>query len=183
MLVFRGKQISLMKKLILKNGLYATLVVVGIHVVFWIASDHENYTLGELVGYASMILSMSFVFLGMREYKLNEKNGTLSFTEGLKVGTLIALIPSAGFALYDLFYVKFLDPDFYKKYSANYLKELEEKLSKEEYIKAAADMEANMALFTNPAFQFLVMFATVFVIGFIISLISSIILRTKTSIQ
>ncbi len=167
-----------MKKLIVKHGLYASLVVVGIPLLMWTLTDGEpNYDLGEIIGYATMVLCMTFVFLGIREYRNHELNGSISFGQALKVGVLIALIPSVAFGVYDLIYVIWLDPDFYDTYYAQYIEEMKNTMPESELEKALADMEAQKELFMNPFMQFLVMFLTVFLIGFVISLISSMVLK------
>lgn len=169
-----------MKKTILKNGAYASLIVVGIPLLLWSLFEGEpNYDISEIIGYATMILCMAFVFLGIREYRNQELNGTISFGEALKVGILIALIPSFAFGFYDLIYVIYLDPGFYDNYYHHYTRELEKTLSGPELEKAITDLNAQKDFFMNPVIQFLVMFLTVFIIGFIASMVSSLILKKR----
>ncbi|MEM8568532.1 MAG: DUF4199 domain-containing protein [Bacteroidota bacterium] len=170
-----------MKQLIIKNGLYATLVLVGVHIVAWVVSDGEpNYEMGEIIGYTSMIICMVFVFLGIREYRNVELHGTMTFNQALGMGVLIALVPSLAFGLYDIVYILYLNPDFTNDYFNHYLDKMRNTLTAEEFEKARQQMEAEKEFWSNPLLQFIVMFLTVFVIGFIVALISSAILQTKS---
>ena len=167
-----------MNSIVLKYGLYATSIVVGIPFLMWVfIAGEPNYDLGEIIGYATMVLCMTFVFLGIREYRDRQLNGTIPFGQALKVGVLIALIPSTAFGIYDLLYVAYLDPGFYDAYYSQYIADLQSSLPKEELEAAIAEVEAQKAIFTNPLMQFLVMFLTVFLIGFVVSLLSSMILK------
>lgn len=169
-----------MKNLIIKNGIYASLVIIGVHLIYWIISDGEiDYSVGETVGYGSMILCMLFVFLGIREYRNVELNGSITFGKALGIGVLIALIPSAAFGLYDLAYVNYINPDFYDDYFQHYMNEMKASMTAAEFEMAKQDMEASKSFWTNPFLQFIVMFLTVFVIGFIVSVISSLVLKSQ----
>ncbi|TRX59585.1 DUF4199 domain-containing protein [Fulvivirga sp. M361] len=167
-----------MKTIILKNGIYASLCVVGIPLIFWsLADEKPNYDLDEIIGYSTMILCMAFVFLGIREYRDQELNGSISFGKALKTGLYIALIPSIAFGIYDLIYIMYLDPDFYDNYYNHYIQELQGELSGNDLKKAIVELNEQRDFFRNPGIQFMVMFLTVFMIGIIFSIISSFILK------
>ena len=171
-----------MKNIVLKHGLYATSVVVGIPFLLWVFVPGEpNYDLGEVIGYATMILCMAFVFLGIREHRDHQLQGVISFWQALKLGMSIALIPSLAFGIYDLLYVAYLDPDFYDAYYSQYIAELKSSLTEDDFEKALAEIEAQEEIFTNPVLQFLVMFLTVFLIGFVVSLLSSLVLKRSAT--
>lgn len=171
-----------MNKLIIKHGLYASLLLIGINLIVWVISDGEpNYSTGELIGYGSMIACMLFVFLGVREYRNVELNGEISFGKALGAGVLIALFPSLAFGMYDLIYILYLNPDFNDLYFEHYLNEMKASMTKEEFAVAKSEVESQKEFWSNPFMQFTVMFLTVFVIGFIMALLSSMILKTKTA--
>ena len=172
-----------MNNVIIKNGIYASLLLVGIHLIAWVISDGEpNYEVGEIIGYTSMVACTVFVFLGIREHRNVDLKGEISFSQALGMGVLIALFPAIVFGLYDLVYVFYLNPDFNETYFNYYMDEMRASLSPKEFEIAKQDLEAQKEFWSNPALQFLVMFLTVFVIGFIVALISATILKTKTTI-
>ena len=169
-----------MKNLVLRYGFYATLVVVGIQLVFYFLIDFtaaENFELGEILGYSTIFLSMIFVFLGMKKYRDENNDGIISFWEALKVGVLIVVIPSIAFGLYNWFYVEVMDPQFVDNYFNYQLEKAEAAMSSADFQAMKTKMEAQKETFQNPLIGSFVMFMTVFVIGFIVALVSSIILK------
>ena len=77
------------------------------HKVPVVAKESEmGYKIAEIVGYSTILLSMIFVFLGIKKYRDENNGGNISFGEALKVGVLIVLIPSIAFGLYNLFYIE-----------------------------------------------------------------------------
>lgn len=171
-----------MKKMVLRYGLYATLVTVGIPLVLFIIMDESgraNYKLGEIIGYSTILLSMVFVFLGIKKHRDENKGGVISFGEALLAGSLIAALPAIAFGLYNFFYIEVLDPEFMENYYRYYLEQAQASMSADEFEAEKVKIEAQKAAFQSPVVQFGVMFLTVFVIGFIVSLISAIVLKRE----
>ncbi|MDN5204930.1 DUF4199 domain-containing protein [Fulvivirgaceae bacterium BMA10] len=171
-----------MKKIVIRFGTYASILIVGVSFMFWLfSSETPNYTFAEIAGYASIILSMAFVFLGIRYYRDNEKNGSISFGEALKLGVLIVLIPSLAFGVYNFIYTEVMDPDFTETYYQYRVDQMKGTMSEADFEAAVQKMESEKAMFTNPVIGSLVMFLTVFLIGFVIALISALILKREGS--
>ena len=133
----------------------------------------------EILGYASMIVSLSFVFFGIKYYRERENEGKISFKRGLTIGVLISLITALVFGILDVIYVEVLNPEFMDNYYMESVQALEETLSGEALKTQLALLESQKEVFANPLFTFGIMAVTVFVIGFIISLISAWILQRK----
>ena len=169
-----------MNKLVLRFGLYATLVTIGIPLLQYFFLDkgaEMNYQLGEIIGYSTIILSMVFVFLGIKKYRDENNDGSITFWEALKVGILIAAIPAIAFGLYNWVYIAFLDPEFLDNYYQHYLDQAQATMSVTEFEAEKTKLELQKAGFQSPVVQFVVMFLTVFILGFIVSLVSSIVLK------
>ena len=169
-----------MKKTVIRFGTYASVIVVGVSLLFWLFSPEKpNYSLAEIAGYASIILAMAFVFLGIRYYRDHEKNGSISFGEALKLGVLIALVPSLAFGIYNAIYTELLDPGFVDSYYQYTLDKMKADMTSEEFEAAAKKMESEKEMFANPVVGSVVMFLTVFLIGFVIAMISALILKKQ----
>lgn len=67
------------------------------------------------------------------------------------------------------------------EYYANAIAQMKASLPEEEFAKAKASVEQEFKLFNNTWAQFLIMCATVLLMGLIASSISAIILSTKTN--
>ena len=158
-----------MKNPILKYGIYSTLVILtlfGLTRLIW--GNNMDYTIAERLGYLSILIALSFVFFGIKAYRDEVGEGYIQFSIGLKVGSIISLFPSAAFFIYTALLFLFQGEEFMTRMYQNVPEE------------QLAQFEANKELYLNPLFQGGVMFATVFLIGFVIALISSwILLRRK----
>lgn len=171
-----------MKNAILRNGIYACLVIlVGFTIEYFMGKGKEvDYGASETIGYLILSAAMIFVFFGIRQYRDQENKGQLTFVEGLKIGALIVLLPSLVFGLYNVVYVLWLDPDFMNDYFAYSLDQLKASLPPAEYAIKKQELLAQKETFTNPFVNFAVMFLTVFIMGFIVSIISSFALMKPT---
>lgn len=155
-----------MKKYILKFGLYGAAVLVLTSLIVWSAwGTSLGYSTSEAIGYASMVLSMVFVFMGIKTYRDQEKGGVISFGESFKLGILISLLPSLAFGVYTVL--------FFYAYGDKFLEFAMTNMTAEQ----RAQLEAAGGLFLNPFFQGTVMFFTVFMIGLLASLISAAVLK------
>ena len=168
-------------KIISRFVLYAAafLVGTGLAIFFALGTSPDNYGIGEILGYSSITLSLVFIFFGIRQYRNEHLNGNINFGQALKVGLLIALFPAFAFGIYNIVYAEILDPEFMDNYYQYQLDAMQTTMSASEFEVAKAQMESEKDIFMNPITQFIVMFLTVWVIGLIITIISSITLIKK----
>ena len=167
-----------MKRTILRYGLLASLTIIGLFGVSRLIFGSEgNYDEQEIFGYTSMVLSMLFVFFGIKHYRDKENGGQLSFGQGMKVGVLIVLIPALAYGIFDVIYILMIDPGFVDKYYQVQMAKMQQTMTPAEFEAAKAEMQSMKEMFSSPFFSFLLMFLTVFVIGIIVTVISSLILR------
>lgn len=152
-----------MKSTVLKYGGYgllAGLIIFGLHLSFL---DTFDYSTNEILGYISIFLSLSFIYFGLKHYRDQVNNGVLTLGKAIIIGVLISLLVGLGVAIADFIYTKFMNPEFF----SNYEQMLRDQ-GKEDQIVEMTSMTA--AVF---------MLVLVTVIGFIISLISGLILQRK----
>ncbi len=168
-----------MKKTILKFGLYGAITISVLFLVSWYALSDLSFSKQEVLGYISIILSLSFVYFGIKHFRDKENQGKASFKQGLIVGILISLIVALIFGVLDIFYIKVINPNFTTEYYEHAIADMKASLPKVEFETKLAEMESQKELFANPFFSFALMAMTVFVIGFIISLISAFTLQRK----
>ncbi len=122
-----------------------------------------DITTNEIFGYATIVASLLFVYFGIRHFRDKKNHGKVSFKQGLVLGLLISIFTATGIAVADYIYTAFVNPDFFTEYA--------------EKIKAE-NPTAEIQEFTS-AQAAVFMFAIVFIIGLIISLISSLILQRR----
>ncbi len=170
-----------MRKTVYRYGFLAALVIIVLSAgSFLLTSKTLDYDRQEIIGYLTIFISMIFVFLGIKNFRDKVNNDALSFGEGLKVGVLIVLIPSVFFGLFALLYTEVINPSWGDQYYSHYIDSIKDRLPPEEFATAVKKVEQEKKMFANPGLQFILMFLTVFVIGFIVSIISSLALRRKS---
>ncbi|MFD2915065.1 DUF4199 domain-containing protein [Psychroserpens luteus] len=153
-----------MKTTVIRFGLYGLLTgftIFTLHLVLGI--KNLEYSTNEILGYISIFISLSFIFFGIKHYRDHVNNGVISLGKAIAIGVLISLLVALGIAIADFMYTKFIDPSFF----SNYEQQLIEQGKADEIIKMTS---ATAALF---------MLVLVTIIGFIISLISGLILHRK----
>ena len=167
-----------MKKTVLRFGLYGAVTIIILFVLGWVVGKDLNYATQEIIGYASMVIALGFVYTGIKHFRDKENNGVVSFTKGLTIGVLISLITALAFGIVDVIYLE-LNPDFTVDYYTHMVADMKAKLPAADFELKLAELESQKELFSNPIFSFLIMAMTVFIIGFIISLISALLLQRK----
>lgn len=157
--------------LILFIGFFASHLLLG--------DGPENFDTGEITGYSIMLLSSCVIVLGIRKYKL-QNDQQLPFLSGIYVGLGISAIASACFALYNLIYLKWLNPDFTATYMVYTEQQIKNSGKAEEIIQQQlAELNQYAEFMSNDYLQSLVMFITVFLIGIVFTVVSSAAMRTK----
>jgi len=153
-----------MKQTVLKYGLYGLLtgfVIFTIHLAIGI--DNFDYATNEILGYVSIFLSLSFIYFGIKHYRDHINNGVVSLGKAILIGLLISILVGIGIAIADFIYTKFINPSFFSDYE----KALTEQGKTDEIFEMTSTTAA------------LFMLVLVTIIGFIISLISALILQRK----
>ena len=177
-----------LKKNITIYGLIAGIVVSALMLtsVNYLSHCEGNvdYNTSMLIGYASMILALSLVYVGIRNYRDKYNNGVISFGKAFKTGILIVLIASTVYVIAWLIDYYFFIPDFAEKYSAHMLSELKESgASQLEIDKKTKEMENFIIMFKNPFFNAMMTYVEILPVGLVVTLISSLLLKRKAPIR
>ena len=175
-----------MKKNIIIYGLIAGIVV-SILMLFSInyishVDGKVDYNTSLLIGYASMLITFSLVYVGIRNYRDKYNGGVISFGKAFKIGVMIVLIASTIYVVAWLIDYFFFIPDFMEKFSAQELDELKASGASQIEIDKETIKMANMVkMFKNPLFNAMMTYAEILPVGLIVTLISSLILKRKTA--
>ena len=171
-----------MKKTFKRYALYSGVTMLALYIVNILAiTCGANDLVGMLVSYTAMVLSLCFVYFGIRYYRDTQNNGVLGFGQGIKLGLLISLVPSFCFGVCDIIYVTLVNPDFSDNYEATKLQQLKATTPPAEFAAKAAALKDQMAFFKNPLGDFTVMFLNVMAIGLIITVISTFMLKRNAA--
>ncbi|MFD2246979.1 DUF4199 domain-containing protein [Pontibacter ruber] len=155
----------------LKYGFVGALVSIVYTAVLMIAGAGTNKWLGGL-GYLILIVA---IFVAMQQYK-KQNAGFMSYGQGLGIGTLVSLIFGLLGGLFMFVYTTFIDPNYMAGIMDQQRMELEERGFSDEQIDQAMAMGES---FQGPVMTILSALIGYVIIGFILSLIISAIMKNK----
>ena len=139
-----------------------------------------NFEGSMLLGYASMVLAFSLVFVGIRNYRDKYNQGSISFGKAFKTGFFIILLASTMYVLVWLVNYYFFIPDFADKYSAYMLDKLKAGgASQLEIDEQAKEMASFNVLYKNPFFNALITYTEILPVGLLVTLVSALVLKRK----
>lgn len=170
-----------MKKNVWVCGLIGGLVLAIVMVVSTtLCYKNEDFQGNMALGYASMLLAFSLIFVGVKNYRDKYNGGVVSFGKAFKIGLFISLIASTMYMLaWVVDYYLFI-PDFMDKYTAHVLKEFKAGGATEAEIAAKTSEMAGYAdMYKNPVMVVLFTYIEVLPIGLVMSLISAALLKRK----
>ena len=174
-----------MKKTVIVFGLIAGLIVSSFMLFSMTRlADNPDMDHSMWIGYTSMIIAFSFVFVGIRNYRDKYNEGTISFGKAFKTGFFISLIASTMYVVVWLIYYYNFAPDFMDKYSSHVI----ESMKKEGAPAAEIDAQvAEMAMFKewykSPVMVVLLTYVEILPVGLIITLISALILKRREKVE
>ncbi len=175
-----------MKKNILIYGCIAGIVVSILMLlsINFISHGEGNadYDSSLLIGYASMLIAFSLVFVGIRNFRDKYNAGVISFGKAFKIGIMMVLIASTIYVIAWLIAYFYFMPDFMEKYSAQMLEKLKASGASQIAIEKETKEMANFSkMYKNPFFNALMTYMEILPVGLIVTLISSFILKRKTA--
>ena len=173
-----------MKKLVLTFGIIGGLVVsilMALTSWSWIG-DSSNFDMGETVGYISIIVSLSVIFFGIKNYRDKYLDGIISFGKAFKVGILISLLASSIYVASWMVYYSVSEdaqkfPELYMEYTREKLEA--DNTPRTEIDEQMADMEDMFKLYENPVGRAGMTMVEIFPVGLVITLLSSFLLKQK----
>ena len=173
-----------MRKIVWTYGLIAGAIVsalMGASVAY--CTSNPNFKHSYLVGYATMLLAFTMIFMGIKTYRDKCNGGVVSFSKAFTVGLYIALIASTIYVGVWALEYHFLYPDFMQKYSATVVNDLKAAGTAQATIDAKVKEMASMAeWYKNPVFFVLMTYAEILPLGLVVSLICALILKRKAKL-
>ncbi|GAA4314797.1 hypothetical protein GCM10023149_11080 [Mucilaginibacter gynuensis] len=172
-----------MKKNVIVFGLIAG-VIVSVWMAITTLNCHDSKTFDPgnsmVLGYASMLLAFSLIFVAVKNYRDKYNGGVVSFGKAFKIGFFIALIASTMYVLVWQVEFFFFVPDFAEKLSEYTIKKMQHDGSSAAQIAAQRISMANFnQKYKNPLFNMLITYVEILPLGLIVTLISALILKRK----
>jgi len=135
---------------------------------------------GALVGYATILVALTGVFLGVKHYRDKVKGGVIRFMPALGVGLGISAVASLGWVIaweISLAMTKF---DFVTAYYGAMIEQAQaDGATAEKIAQMRTEQEGFASMYSNPVIRMGITFVEMFPIGVVISLISAALLRNS----
>ena len=169
-----------MKKTVLTFGLLSGLVSATLMFFTVLFIDRIGWDKGVVVGYTGIVLSLLFVFFGVRSYRDNHLGGKITFGKAFGVGMLITLVSCLFYVIaWEIEYAT-LFSDFTDKYAAFAMEQARASGADAAAMAAkAAEMDDMRKVMDNPVVRPLFIFIEPFPVGLLVTLISAAVLRKK----
>lgn len=171
-----------MLRVVLVYGLPGALIV-GAPMLWTMLTMDPNGPMpdnGALIGYATMLVALTGVFLGIKHYRDKERGGVIRFLPALGIGLGISAVASLGWVIAWEISLAVTDFDFVATYYGAMIEEARAGGADAEQIARLQSDQANFAaLYSNPVIRMGITFIEMFPVGVVISLISAALLRNS----
>lgn len=163
-----------MKKTVLTFGLISGAILSAMMLATVPFMDTIGFDHGLLVGYTTMVLAFLLIYFGVRSYRDNVGNGTVSFGRAFTVGALIAVVASLCYvATWEVVFFK-LDPGFTEKYQAHEMASARAHGATEAELAARrAELDRFAKMYSNPAINAAFTLMEPLPVALIVSLVSA----------
>lgn len=171
-----------MKRIILTYGLIAGGIVGGMLLITMPLYEKGilKFENGQLLGYSTMVISLSLIFFGVKSYRDREGKGVITFGTALKTGLLISLVAALMYALCWEISYNTMSGDFLKQMTEQQIAKMKNDGATEIAMQEAAKKQEEFAaIYKNPIFRFGITLMEIFPVGILISLLSAALLKKK----
>jgi hypothetical protein len=172
-----------MLRIILIYGLIGAVIVGGPLLWGMLAFDVNSGEMpenGALVGYATILVALTGVFLGVKHYRDKVKGGVIKFLPALGVGLGISAVASLGWVIaweISLAITKF---DFVAAYYGAMIEQAQaDGADAAKITQMQTDQAGFASMYSNPVIRVGITFVEMFPIGVVISVISAALLRNS----
>lgn len=166
-----------MQRLILVYGTIAgTIEWLLMALSMGLVSDHGS--MGMMLGYLSMLIALSLVFVGVKRFRDEHQGGVIRFWKALAIGLGIAGIAALFYVLGWEIYIWATDNHFMADYMASVLEQKQAAgATAAELARYKVEMAEFSEMYKNPAIRMLMTLSEIAPVGLLASLISAALLR------
>jgi hypothetical protein len=170
-----------MLRTILKYGVIAGLIVGGFEFgTFMAFSGMPPMKYGMVVGYTTMLIALSAVFVGIKRNRDVDRGGVIGFWPALGIGVGISFIAGIFYVAAWELVQRSMHMDFATAYAQAIIANEQAKgASAEAIAKLTAEMATFKVQYADPMFRLPMTFVEIFPVGVLVSLVSAGLLRNS----
>jgi hypothetical protein len=168
-----------MNRFIWTYGIIGGLVVCACMALAMSFGSHG--VMGMALGYLSMLVALSMVFMGIKRYRDVELGGVIRFLPALGLGVGISLVAAAFYVLGWELYLYATDYSFAQVYGKSVIEAKKAAgATSAEIAQLMVEMKAFEVQYADPFFRLPMTFVEIAPVGLIVSLISAALLRKSS---
>jgi hypothetical protein len=165
-----------MTRIILTYGLISgVVIIIGIMVTMALGNGHHDSS-NLYLGYLIMLVALSSILVGIKQYRDRNLGGVIKFVTGLQVGLGIALVAALAYVAIWEAYLAVTHYAFVDQYAASMMAG-KKAAGAAAYAEAVKQVEAFRAAYANPLMRMGYTFIEIFPVGLIVAIVSAILLR------
>jgi hypothetical protein len=170
-----------MLRTILKYGVIAGLVIGGLEFGTVAAfSGMPPLKYGMLIGYTTMLIALSAVFVGIKQHRDVDRGGVIGFWPAFGVGLGVSFIAGIFYVVAWEAVQTWTHMDFAGFYAQAMIENEKAKgASAEALAKLSAEMATFKLQYADPLFRLPMTFVEIFPVGVLVSLVSAALLRNS----
>lgn len=174
-----------MKKNVFVFGIISGVIVstfMAVSMFKFSKSENPDMTGGMIVGFSSMAVAFSFIFVGVKNFRDKQNGGVISFGKAFLMGTLISFVASTLYVITWAVEFHYFLPDFAQKFETMQVKAIQgEKMPQKEMEIALQKVAGDMKRYVeSPLYFTRATYLEIFPLGVLIALVSAAILKRTT---
>lgn len=172
----------IMKKNILIFGSIAGLIVSAVMATTAITCYESKAFEGNMVmGFASMFIAFSFIFVAIKNYRDRTNHGAISFGKALQIGLWISLVGSTMYVVCWLIIFYNFYPDYMDKFVSHSIAGIkaDKALSAAEMKEQIDGVNQYKVWYRSPVMVILLTYMEILPVGIIVAFLSALFLRKK----
>ncbi|HEY6985106.1 MAG TPA: DUF4199 domain-containing protein [Rhodanobacteraceae bacterium] len=166
---------------ILGYGVVAGLIAgVPLSVIVIALEGHTPLAWGMVIGYVTMLIALSTVFVAIKRYRDTELGGVIGFWPALGLGIGISVVAGILYALCWEAAIGITHMDFATTYANTLIDQKKAAgVTGEALAQLTAEMERFKVQYANPLYRLPMTFTEIFPVGVLVSLVSAGLLRNR----
>jgi hypothetical protein len=171
----------IMKNIVLKFGLISGGIIAALMAIsFLVLWNKIDFEVAEILGYVTMILAFSVIYVAIRQFRDQYQGGIIKFSKAFLIGFYISLICSVIYVITWMI-ISHYNPEIMEQMTEMYYNSIRNSdLSESEISEKLQQAEQWMEVYKNPFIKAGITLFEPLPVGIIISLISALILKRKS---
>lgn len=169
------------KTILLYGGVCGAVTIASAILGLALSGGESEHLAGlEWLGYLTMILALSLIFVGVKRYRDRELGGVIRFGRAFLLGLGISAVAGLVYVVAWEINLAATDYTFIDRYTASMIAAKEaEGVGAAELEAFRAQMQQMVDAYQNPLYRIPITFSEIFPVGLLVSLIAAAVLRTR----